>query len=145
MYDIRQSIGTKLMSIRTFLPLRAIGALAALSFALSPVLAQQEPPSDPSDPPPRTEKLGKPAKKVAAKPGKVDDIPAIGGPAIKPKTAKDEKPKVKRPFGELEGWSSSVEAEKKVLPAPRDESSSGLKKPPIGFDSGGNLGMGMSF
>jgi hypothetical protein len=133
------------MSIRTFLPLRAIGALAGLCFALSPVMAQQEPPSDPSDPPPRTEKPVKPAKKAAAKQAKSDDIPAIGSPAVKSKNAKDEKPKVKRPFGELEGWSSSAEAEKKVLPAPREESSTGLKKPPIGFDSGGNLGMGMSF
>jgi hypothetical protein len=133
------------MSIRTILPFRAICALGALSLALSPALAQQEPPQDPADPPPRLEKPVKAAKKVAAKPEKAGDIPAIGGPAIKQKAAKDEKPKVKRPFGELEGWSSSAEAEKKVLPTPRDESSTGYKKPPIGFDSGGNMGMGMSF
>jgi hypothetical protein len=30
-------------------------------------------------------------------------------------------------------------------PPPPDQSSSGYKKPPIGFDNGGNLGMGMSF
>jgi hypothetical protein len=145
MYEGRRRIGTKVMSIRTFLPFRAICALSALGLALSPVFAQQPPPEDPSDPPPRTERPVKPAKKVAAKPVKTDDLPAIGAAAIKPKSPKDEKPKVKRPFGELEGWSSSAEAEKKVLPAPREESSSGLKKPPIGFDSGGNLGMGMSF
>lgn len=127
------------------LPLRAICTLAALAFALSPALAQQEPPGDPSEPPPRADKPAKPAKKVAAKPVRSDDIPAVGAPALKPKSAKDEKPKSNRPFGELEGWSSAAEAEKKKLPAPRDESSSGLKKPPIGFDSGGNLGMGMSF
>ena len=133
------------MSIRTILPLRALGALAALGFAISPVLAQQEPPADPADPPPRAAKAPKPAKKVAAKPEKSGDIPAIGAPALKPKSGKDEKPKSNRPFGELEGWSSASEAEKKKLPTPRDESSTGLKKPPIGFDSGGNLGMGMSF
>ena len=53
---------------------------------------------------------------------------------------------MQRPFGELEGWSSASEAEKKKMPGPPpDQSSSGYKKPPIGFDSGGNLGMGMSF
>jgi hypothetical protein len=139
------SIGILSMSIRTFLPFRAICTLGALGLALSPVLAQQEPPGDPADPPPRVEKPAKSVKKVAAKPAKAEDIPAIGAPAIKQKAAKDEKPKVKRPFGELEGWSSSTEAEKKVLPTPREESSSGYKKPPIGFDNGGNLGMGMSF
>jgi hypothetical protein len=134
------------MSIRIFLPLRALGALAALGFALSPVLAQQEPPTDPAEPPPRAGKPAKPAKKVAAKPEKSGDIPAIGAPAIKSKSAKDEKPKSNRPFGELEGWSSAAEAEKKKMPGPPpDQSSSGYKKPPIGFDSGGNLGMGMSF
>jgi hypothetical protein len=143
--NVREASGQISMSIRTILPLRAIGALAALGFAISPALAQQEPPSDPADPPPRIAKPAKPAKKVAAKPDKSGDIPAIGAPAAKAKTAKEEKPKSNRPFGELEGWSSAAEAEKKKLPAPRDESSSGLKKPPIGFDSGGNLGMGMSF
>jgi hypothetical protein len=134
------------MSIRTFLPLRVVGALAALGFALSPVLAQQEPPADPAEPPPRAGKPAKPAKKVAAKPEKSGDIPAIGAPAIKSKAAKEEKPKTQRPFGELEGWSSAAEAEKKKMPAPPpDQSSTGYKKPPIGFDSGGNLGMGMSF
>jgi hypothetical protein len=132
------------MSIRLFLPPRALAALAALGFALAPAFAQQPPPEDPADPPPRTDKVAKPAKKVAAKPAKTEAIPAIGAPAIKQKAA-EEKPKVKRPFGELEGWSSAQEAEKKVLPKPRDESSSGYKKPPVGFDSGGNLGMGMSF
>lgn len=133
------------MPLPLSLPLRAICAAAALAFALSPALAQQEPPGDPSEPPPRAAKPAKPAKKVAAKPEKSADIPAIGAATIKPKTAKEEKPKSNRPFGELEGWSSAAEAEKKKLPAPRDESSTGLKKPPIGFDSGGNLGMGMSF
>jgi hypothetical protein len=81
-------------------------------------------------------------KKVAAKP----DLTAIAGPVVKPKAGKDDKPKVQRPFGELEGWSSAAEAEKKKMPAPPpDQSSTGYKKPPIGFDNGGNLGMGMSF
>jgi hypothetical protein len=133
------------MSIRITLPFRAICAVGALSLALSAALAQQEPPQDPADPPPRVEKPAKAIKKVAAKPAKADDIPAIGAPAIKQKAAKDEKPKVKRPFGELEGWSSSAEAEKKVLPEARDQSSTGLKKPPIGFDSGGHMGMGIGF
>jgi hypothetical protein len=132
------------MSIRIFLPPPAIAALAVLALTLSPVLAQQPPPEDPADPPPRADKAGKPAKKVAAKPAKTEAIPAIGAPAIRQKAA-EEKPKVKRPFGELEGWSSASEAEKKVLPKPREESSTGYKKPPVGFDSGGNLGMGMSF
>src|SRR5947209_19420159 len=113
------------------LPLRAIRTLAALAFALSPALAQQEPPSDPSEPPPRAGKPAKPAKKVAAKPEKSGDIPAIGAPAIKPKGGKDEKPKVQRPFGELEGWSSASEAEKKKMPPPApDQSWSGYKKRP---------------
>ena len=134
------------MSIRTILPLRVLGALAALGFAISPVLAQQEPPGDPAEPPPRAGKPVKPAKKVAAKPEKGGDIPAIGAPAIKAKSAKEEKPKTQRPFGELEGWSSAAEAEKKKMPGPPpDQSSTGYKKPPIGFDNGGNLGMGMSF
>jgi hypothetical protein len=134
------------MSSRTILPFRTICAIGALSLALSPVLAQQEPPGDPTDPPPRVEKSVKPVKKAAAKPAKAEDIPAIGAPALKQRAAKDEKPKVQRPFGELEGWSSAAEAEKKKMPAPPpDQSSSGYKKPPIGFDSGGNMGMGMSF
>jgi hypothetical protein len=143
MYDSPRSIGTKLMSIRTFLPFRAICAIGALGLGLSPVLAQQEPPADLSSPPPRTQKPAKPEKKVAAKPAKTDDVPAIAAP-LKQKTAA-EKPKLKRPFGELEGWSSSAEAEKKVLPSPRDESSSGYTKPPIGFDNGGHMGMGLGF
>jgi hypothetical protein len=134
------------MSIRIFLPLRALGALAALGFAVSPVFAQQDGPADAAEAPARASKPAKPAKKVAAKPENSGDIPAIGAPAIKSKTAKDEKPKTQRPFGELEGWSSAAEADKKKMPAPPpDQSSSGYKKPPIGFDSGGNLGMGMSF
>jgi hypothetical protein len=133
------------MLIRIISPSRALCAFAGLALALSPALAQQTAPVRSSEPLPPLEAPAKPAKKVAAKPAKADDIPTIGAPAIKPKAAKDEKSKVKRPFGELEGWSSASEAEKKALPAPRDESSSGLKKPPIGFDSGGNLGMGMSF
>ena len=134
------------MSIRTFVPLRAIGVLAALGFAVSPGLAQQEPQAGAAEPPVRAAKPAKPAKKVAAKPEKSADIPAIGAPTLKAKTAKEEKPKVNRPFGELEGWSSAAEAEKKKMPPPPpDQSSSGYQKPPIGFDSGGNLGMGMSF
>ena len=134
------------MPLRSLLPTRALCTLAALGFALAPVFAQQPPPEDPSDPPPRAAKAVKPAKKVAAKPALGGELPAIGAPAIKPKPAKDEKPKVQRPFGELEGWSSAAEADKKKMPPPPpDQSSSGYKKPPIGFDSGGNLGMGMSF
>ncbi len=60
-------------------------------------------------------KPASPAKKVAPKPAKSAELPAIGGTAIKQK-AGEEKPKVKRPFGELEGWSSAAEAEKKVMP-----------------------------
>ncbi|MBV8849302.1 MAG: hypothetical protein JOZ16_06915 [Methylobacteriaceae bacterium] len=132
------------MSIRTLPPLRILAALAALGFAISPGLAQQE--LRGTSEPPKVAKPDKPAKKVAAKPEKGGDIPAIGAPAIKSKTAKEEKPKVQRPFGELEGWSSAAEAEKKKMPPPpQDQSSTGYKKPPIGFDSGGNLGMGMSF
>jgi hypothetical protein len=135
------------MSIRTFLPLRAIGAFAALGLTICPILAQQEPSADSSQPALRAGKPTKPDKKVAAKPEKGTDLfPAIGAPAIKSKAAKEEKPKSNRPFGELEGWSSAAEAEKKKMPPPPpDQSSSGYKKPPIGFDNGGNLGMGMSF
>jgi hypothetical protein len=73
------------------------------------------------------------------------ELPTIGAPALKAKP-REEKPKTARPFGELEGWSSAAEAEKKKMPTPPpDQSSTGYKKPPIGFDSGGNIGMGMSF
>jgi hypothetical protein len=130
------------MSLRISLPLSAISAVAALGLVVAPAFAQQPPSEDPTDPPPRAAKPAKPAKKVAAKP----DLPAIGAPAKKAKAGKDDKPKVQRPFGELEGWSSAAEAEKKKMPAPPpDQSSTGYKKPPIGFDNGGNLGMGMSF
>ncbi len=108
---------------RILLPLSLISALA-----LSPAVAQEAPP-----------------KPKPVKAAKSADLPTIGAPALKAKP-REEKPKTARPFGELEGWSSAAEAEKKKMPPPPpDQSSTGYKKPPIGFDSGGNIGMGMSF
>src|SRR3954470_19911890 len=130
------------MSIRISVPSFALCACAALALPFAPALAQQTAAPGISAPAPG-QKPVKPAKKVAAKSAPAADIPTIRAPAIKSKTGKEEKPKVQRPFGELEGWSSAAEAEKKKMPPPpRDQSSTGYNKPPIGFDSGGNLGMG---
>lgn len=129
------------MSIRISLPSFALCAFGALALTFGPALAQQSIAPGASD----GAMAPKPAKKVAAKGSQADDIPTIGAPAVKAKASKEEKPKSNRPFGELEGWSSASEAEKKKLAAPRDESSSGYKKPPIGFDSGGHMGMGIGF
>jgi hypothetical protein len=132
------------MSIRISLPSFALCAFGALALTFGPALAQQSIAPGASDGA-MAPKPAKPAKKVAAKGSQADDIPTIGAPAVKAKASKEEKPKSNRPFGELEGWSSASEAEKKKLAAPRDESSSGYKKPPIGFDSGGHMGMGIGF
>jgi hypothetical protein len=132
------------MSIRISLPSSALSALAALALSLAPALAQQTIAPGASDGA-IAQKPAKPAKKVAAKASQADDIPTIGAPAVKSRAAKEEKPKSNRPFGELEGWSSASEAEKKKLASPREESSTGYKKPPIGFDSGGHMGMGIGF
>jgi hypothetical protein len=128
------------MSIRISLPF-ALCAFGALALTFGPALAQQSIAPGASD----GAMAPKPAKKVAAKASQADDIPTIGAPAVKSRAAKEEKPKSNRPFGELEGWSSASEAEKKKLASPREESSTGYKKPPIGFDSGGHMGMGIGF
>jgi hypothetical protein len=139
------------MSIRNRLPSCTLWALSALALTLAPALAQvsqqaspQASAPAPSDAPAPMVKPASPAKKVAPKPAKSAELPAIGGTATKQK-AGEEKPKVKRPFGELEGWSSAAEAEKKVMPKARDQSSSGYSKPPVGFDNKGNMGMGIGF
>ncbi|GAC1337009.1 MAG: hypothetical protein NVSMB26_24040 [Beijerinckiaceae bacterium] len=131
---------TRKRRIRAGVPLAVLGALGVLVLSgLSPAFAQQPPP-DPSDPPPRT---AKPAKKPIAPRAQSAELPAIGGPAIKQKAATGDKPKVKRPFGELEGWSSSTEAEKKVLPQERDQSSG--RSSPVRINNSGNIGLGLGF
>jgi hypothetical protein len=137
-------------SMRNFWSMRNFCALGFLACGLAPALAQQvspqtSPQASPTTPSEVPAKAAKPAstpKKVASKPAKSAELPAIGGPAIKQK-AGEEKPKVKRPFGELEGWSSTSEAEKKVLPTPRDQSST--QRSPVQFNGSGNMGMGIGF